>query len=557
MMKNIGKRVLNLLLVVFTTFFAACTFTTPQGDDGVSIVVYDEAVNPVDHRLFGQFMERAGSEPGPESALVEGTKNIQPKVLDLLDAMDIPIIRFPGGGAREGSENHWPDFVDNVPGREVEREAGKYYGYHEFLVTCEEIGAEPLLVTNFRDAVWKSIPLEEAAMRAAGLVAYANAPVGSKLPEGMPDWPAVRAANGHPEPFNVKIFQIGNEWPAWSHAIDQVGGIEGLRNQVNWTLHCVKTFADAMREIDPDIQLIIDGQVWEEEDARFMNILLAKESLRDYADYVAVHFYRPWDARNVLRDGNRVKWKYLENEAIWNAMMSVPDIDAEGRSILRSPGWDLALKHDWPVVVTEWNWNGWGSSNGILNSRYARGVGAAGFLHAMIRNGDRIDLACQSMLVGSQWGIMAIMVDPTGEHEPVMNPTGQMTAFYSRYHGGERLRVESSGMDYFKQPYTLGQILSAEKVGMLDIVATASKERVFLHVIHRGFSEDETIRVRLKSMKISGPVTRHTMRGKLDADKWEPTAAEIVNDTFKSGSRSFEAKLEARTVTIFEIPVSR
>ena len=45
----------------------------------------------------------------------------------------------------------------------------------------------------------------------AGLVAYCNAPLGAKLPKGMPDWPAVRAKNGHPEPYNVRIWEIGNE----------------------------------------------------------------------------------------------------------------------------------------------------------------------------------------------------------------------------------------------------------------------------------------------------------------------------------------------------------
>ncbi len=556
-MRFSGRHFVCLILLSFIFYLTGCAFLTPQNPDNiVSIVVYDEAVNPVDHRLFGQFLERAGSEPGPESALVEGTKELQPKVVDLLKEMQIPIIRFPGGGAREGSENHWPDFVDNVPGRTSEREAGNYYGYHEFLITCEKIGAEPLLVTNFRDAVWKSIPLEEAAMRAAGLVAYANAPFGSKLPEGMPDWPAVRAANGHPEPFNVKIFQIGNEWPAWSHAIDKVGGIEGFRNQVDWTLHCVKIFSEAMREVDPEIELIIDGQVWDEEDGRFMNLLLAEDSLREYADYVASHFYRPWKARKITLDGANVLWNSLSDEDVWRAMVSVPNIDAQGFSVLKNRSWDLAIKHDWPVAVTEWNWNGWGNSRSMFRSLHAKGVGAAAFLHAMMRNGDRIDLACQSMLVGSKWPISAIKVDPEGKHEPVMNPTGQVTAFYSRYHGDERLNLDCDGVNFFEQPYALGQIQPAEKVGVLDVVATADDDRVFLHVIHRGFSEPENIRVRLKSMKITGPVQRHTMQGVLEVDKWKP-AAEIVDDTLMTGKRAFEAQVGARTVTIFEIPVSR
>lgn len=45
---------------------------------------------------------------------------------------------------------------------------------------------------------------------AADLVEYLNAPVG-KNPNGGTDWAKVRADNGHPEPYNVRSFEIANE----------------------------------------------------------------------------------------------------------------------------------------------------------------------------------------------------------------------------------------------------------------------------------------------------------------------------------------------------------
>ena len=48
------------------------------------------------------------------------------------------------------------------------------------------------------------------AQDAADLIEYLNAQVGTN-PNGGIDWAAVRAENGHPEPYNVRYFEIGNE----------------------------------------------------------------------------------------------------------------------------------------------------------------------------------------------------------------------------------------------------------------------------------------------------------------------------------------------------------
>ena len=45
---------------------------------------------------------------------------------------------------------------------------------------------------------------------AADLVEYLNAPQGSH-PNGGTAWADVRAKNGHPEPYGIRYFEIGNE----------------------------------------------------------------------------------------------------------------------------------------------------------------------------------------------------------------------------------------------------------------------------------------------------------------------------------------------------------
>jgi hypothetical protein len=53
---------------------------------------------PVDRRLFGHFLERASwGEPGPEGALLPGTHDLDPRVLELLKAMRIRSSGSPAG----------------------------------------------------------------------------------------------------------------------------------------------------------------------------------------------------------------------------------------------------------------------------------------------------------------------------------------------------------------------------------------------------------------------------------------------------------------------------
>lgn len=67
------------------------------------------------------------------------------------------------------------------------------------------------------------------AQDAADLVEYLNAKVGTN-PNGGIDWAQVRADNGHPEPYNVRYFEIGNEM---QQAYGQ--GADGTTSQGYWT----------------------------------------------------------------------------------------------------------------------------------------------------------------------------------------------------------------------------------------------------------------------------------------------------------------------------------
>ena len=109
-------------------------------------------------------------------------------------------------------------------------------GLDEFMTLCRLIGVDPYITVNagFGDA-----------HSAGEEVEYMNGPATRHLG-------AERARNGHPEPYNVKYWDIGNEpYGAW-----QLG-----RTDLKYYVLKHNEFAEAMRKADPSIVLLASGNM--------------------------------------------------------------------------------------------------------------------------------------------------------------------------------------------------------------------------------------------------------------------------------------------------------
>ena len=109
-------------------------------------------------------------------------------------------------------------------------------GMDEFMTLCRLIGVEPYITVNagFGDA-----------HSAAEEVEYMNGPVSTRLG-------AERAHNGHPAPYHVKYWDIGNEpYGPW-----QLG-----RTDLKYYVLKHNEFASAMRKADPSIVLLASGNM--------------------------------------------------------------------------------------------------------------------------------------------------------------------------------------------------------------------------------------------------------------------------------------------------------
>ena len=188
----------------------------------------------------------------------------RPDILKAVKELHPTCLRWPGGGyvaqydwkwgigPQEQRERWahwmWMDYDQNC------------FGTDEFIRFCREVGSEPIIVVSVKF----ERPAEEydkILQDAVNWVRYCNAPA-------TDEWGAKRAANGHPEPYNVKYWEIDNEM--WEMGIDRYE-------------KCVRDFSTAMRQIDPGIKIIACGGF--REDEQFI-----KRS-GTYFDYLSLHHY--------------------------------------------------------------------------------------------------------------------------------------------------------------------------------------------------------------------------------------------------------------------------
>ncbi len=168
------------------------------------IVIPDEVIGTINPNIYGHFAEHLGGciYEGiwvGEDSPIPNRGGIRLDVVEALCRIRPPVIRWPGGCFAD--DYHWRDGVGpqeqrprrlNIWWDDIET---NQFGTHEFVRFCRMVGAEPYICGN----VGSGSPRE---MR--DWVEYANYPGETTLSDE-------RAANGNPEPFNVRYWGVGNE----------------------------------------------------------------------------------------------------------------------------------------------------------------------------------------------------------------------------------------------------------------------------------------------------------------------------------------------------------
>lgn len=356
------------------------------------------------------------------------------EVSDAIRALNPPVIRFPGGcfadcyhwmdgiGKRETRplrhNRHWGGFEDNS------------FGTDEYMEFCRRVGCEPMICVNFGSGT----PEE-----AADWVEYCN---------GSADTPMgrLRAENGHPEPYGVVYWDIGNEtFGDWE--IGHCSAAEYARKYLE--------FYEAMKAKDDSIVFMIcggDGDSRSQEWNRQIS-----EIIGDRMDSVCLHMYAMKALDGEKRDNREIYY------AVTGSVKKYEEVLKDSWNVIRQ-GNPKAK-----VAVTEYN------LGTIIDSYREQTLEAAifnaGMLNMFLRNAEKLSMCNISDLVNGWPG--GCIVSRNG------HAYGTATYYVMKLYSESRIREVEGGSlscetyDHTKQ---IGNIEPIEGIPYVDAVSCRDAE---------------------------------------------------------------------------------
>ncbi|HBK88309.1 MAG TPA: alpha-L-arabinofuranosidase C-terminal domain-containing protein [Cyclobacteriaceae bacterium] len=233
----------------------------------------ERKIGTIDKNLYGNFTEHLGRciyggiyEPTSPEANGEGFRK---DVITATRDLGVSVVRWPGGNFVSGY--HWQDGIGPKADRPKRKDLAwgdvepNTVGTDEFLRFAQSAGVEPYLCVNMGTGT-----LDEAR----NWVEYCNAPTGLYYSD-------LRARNGHPAPYKVKYWGLGNEMDGeW-----QIGH----KNAEDYSKFALEA-AKMMKWADDSIKLIASGSSnyvrdWAEWDRTVLN------AMHEYIDYISLHHY--------------------------------------------------------------------------------------------------------------------------------------------------------------------------------------------------------------------------------------------------------------------------
>ena len=411
------------------------------------------------------------------------------EVIAALKQLHSGVYRWPGGNFVSGHE--WRDAIGNRDKRPPTMDYVWHavqpndVGADEFMTLCHLLNVEAYITVNagFGDE-WS----------AAQLVEYVNG--AATTPMGK--W---RAANGHPEPYHVKFWGVGNEpWGEW-----QLGFMPVAQWELKHNL-----FAKAMRKVDPTIKLIAGGAMPDamtgSKQGKRLNGQIVPEYLSpgdwsgnllahclDNMDMLSEHFYSRSGQRTDLTTGEKVstgpqplvEWERAPASQVRSKYEHYREY------LKRIPG--LKAKPI-PISLDEWAYTGATPNSYKVVPAYAWAF------HEMFRHSDLFQLGAFTFATA--------MMSET-RTEAVLNPTGLLFKMYRDHFG--TIPVEVSGDSPQPKPiYPAGGDQSAVNPGSntypLDVSAAWSADRKSLTfaVLNPSDSEQQ-LKLAISGVKLSSP----------------------------------------------------
>ena len=412
----------------------------------------------------------------------------RPEVIAALKQLRFGVLRFPGGNFVSAYE--WRNGVGEIDKRPPIFDPVWHavqpndVGTDEFLTLCRLLGVDPYITVNagFGDA-WS----------ARELVEYTN----GAATTAMGKW---RAANGHPAPYHVKFWGVGNE--PWGDY--QMGAMSLPQFELKHNL-----FAKEMRKVDPSIKLIAGGampDVMEGADqARRINGQYIPDYLSaadwtgqmilhclDNIDMISEHYYASGTQHTDIKLQKKVPIDPPLSLIEWERAPAVQvraKYEHYQEYLKRIPA--LRAKPV-PIAIDEWAYFGGGPNSYKTVPAYAWAF------HEMFRHSDIFQMGAFTFAT-------AMMSE--NRTEAILNPTGMLFKMYRDHFG--TIPVEVTGDSPQPRPtFPAGGDQPAVNPGSptypLDVSAALSEDRKALAIAVLNPSDSEqSIKLTINEAKLA------------------------------------------------------
>ena len=428
-------------------------------------------VGKIDNRIYGSFIEHLGRAVyggiyDPTHPLAD-EQGFRTDVIDLVKELNVPIVRYPGGNFVSGY--NWEDGIGPVQNRPKRLDLAwgttepNYVGLNEFMSWCKKANSDCMMAVNLGT---------RGAEEARNIVEYTNH-------KGGTYWSDLRKSHGVAEPWNVKLWCLGNEMDGrWQMGAKTASDYGKLANEASkmmkWTDNTIETvLCGSSSRQSPTF-----GQ-WEE---------TALDIAYDSIDYVSLHQYYG----NQANDTPSFLAKTLELEEFIYSVICVCDYVKAKKRTKKT----VNLSFD--------EWNVWYHSNDVPYERWSYApprlediynfedallVGS--MMITLLRHCDRIKIACLAQLVNV---IAPIFTEDGGR-------VFKQTIFYPFEH-----------MSNFGRGYSLNPIIDCPKydcreftdVPYLEAIATMSEDEQSITIFCVNKSQDESAVLDVNLMDFDG-----------------------------------------------------
>lgn len=430
-----------------------------------AIVVDPQPLFDISPLLYMQFMEPLGvTDSSVEAAWDYDADNWRKEFVETVRGLAPDVIRFGGLHSRYYK---WRDGVGPVAARPLRRNyawGGKEtnrVGTHEFVGLCRLVGAAPLYCVNFLgdgDQRYRRTPEGDRtgdAREAADWVSYANDPENAE-----------RKNHGAPEPYDIRLWQIGNETSYGNQTFSKADAIA----------HTAE-FAKEMKRRDPSIRLIgwgdrrAGGELWAHD-------LL--EQAGEHLDFVAIHMMgqhprRPDTVLQALR-------YQAAPERAWQELIELSEIVEKRVSEAEQSIAEFGDRFG--IAITEGHLSLSPHNANPILSEWLSAVYHARSLNIYQRHGRRVKIATAADFQGSRWTVNAVMLQ-TPRGVCYLMPVGSIAALFKRHNGAQGVAVRQSPSG-------------------LDIAASRTGNRIFLHAVNMEYGRSVPVSFTVEGMTVTG-----------------------------------------------------